>query len=274
MKSPSVGRAAARGVEDRGGGEAALLARRPADEGRHLVDRAEAAHRDLGEHEVDVLCGIWSKIAVRTAAGVTALTVTPLPRELLAERLGEADHRRLRRRVGRGVGVALLAGDRGDVDDAPVVRLAACPARPPCCSGRAPSELTSKTSRQPSSGKSTTGAFGPVMPALQTRMSMPPSASRRPPAPPPRPPRASVTSSGTAMPPVSTATRLGRGAVAVPDRDAGALRRHAQRHRPADARPAAGDDSPAPGETSREVHAFLPRLRRTLARRPDGRQTR
>ena len=34
----------------------------------------EAAARDLREHVVDVLCVIWSKIAVLAAAGVTQLT--------------------------------------------------------------------------------------------------------------------------------------------------------------------------------------------------------
>ena len=38
-------------------------------------------------------------------------------RELLAERLGEADQPGLRGAVVRGVRVAFLAGDRGDVDD-------------------------------------------------------------------------------------------------------------------------------------------------------------
>src|SRR5688572_30083928 len=41
--------------------------------------------------------------------------------ELLAERFRQPDHRRLGGAVGRGVGVALLAGDRGDVDDAAVI---------------------------------------------------------------------------------------------------------------------------------------------------------
>ena len=41
--------------------------------------------------------------------------------QLLAERLGQRDDAGLRRRIGGGVRIALLAGDRGDVDDAAVV---------------------------------------------------------------------------------------------------------------------------------------------------------
>ena len=41
--------------------------------------------------------------------------------KLLAERLGQRDDAGLRRRIGGGVRIALLAGDRGDVDDAAVV---------------------------------------------------------------------------------------------------------------------------------------------------------
>ena len=42
-------------------------------------------------------------------------------RQLLAERLGQRDDAGLRRRIGDRVRIALLAGDRGDVDDAAVV---------------------------------------------------------------------------------------------------------------------------------------------------------
>ena len=44
-------------------------------------------------------------------------------RELLAERLGQADDAGLGGRIGGGVGVAFLAGDRGDIGDAAVVPL-------------------------------------------------------------------------------------------------------------------------------------------------------
>ncbi len=44
-------------------------------------------------------------------------------RQLLAERLGERDDPGLGRRIRHRVGIAFLAGDRGDVDDAAVSRL-------------------------------------------------------------------------------------------------------------------------------------------------------
>src|SRR5205085_4373693 len=41
--------------------------------------------------------------------------------EFLAERLGQADHARFGGRIGRGVRIAFLTSDRGDVDDPPIV---------------------------------------------------------------------------------------------------------------------------------------------------------
>ncbi len=66
-------------------------------------------------------CVIWSKIAVRTAAGRHAVGADAGLRELLAERLGQTDHGRLRCTVRRRIRVAFLAGDGRDVHDAPVV---------------------------------------------------------------------------------------------------------------------------------------------------------
>src|SRR5689334_2294442 len=54
-RSRSVGGTSAGGVEHGARGERALLARHEADQGRDLPDLAEAANRDLREHEVDVL---------------------------------------------------------------------------------------------------------------------------------------------------------------------------------------------------------------------------
>ena len=65
-------------------------------------------------------CVSWSKIAVFAAAGVTAVDQDVVLGEFLAERLGQRDQAGLRGRIMRGVGVAFLAGDRGDVDDAAV----------------------------------------------------------------------------------------------------------------------------------------------------------
>src|SRR5690242_334683 len=53
-KTRSVGRAPAREVEHGSGREGALLGAQPRDQGRDLLDRAEAPHRDLREHELHV----------------------------------------------------------------------------------------------------------------------------------------------------------------------------------------------------------------------------
>src|SRR5688500_7605426 len=51
----SVGRSSARQIENGTGRERTLFRREPAYERRDLVDGAEAGHRDLRQHEVDVL---------------------------------------------------------------------------------------------------------------------------------------------------------------------------------------------------------------------------
>jgi hypothetical protein len=67
-------------------------------------------------------CDIWSKIAVRTAAGVTQLArmpVLPVP----SQRLGEPDDRAFDALYADGVRVAFLPGHRRDVHDSAVVLL-------------------------------------------------------------------------------------------------------------------------------------------------------
>src|SRR5258708_9121998 len=51
----SVSCAATGKVEDRAGGEGAILGAGPADGGGDFLDQAEAAHGNLGQHVVDVL---------------------------------------------------------------------------------------------------------------------------------------------------------------------------------------------------------------------------
>jgi hypothetical protein len=81
----------------------------------------EAAARDLGQHVVDVLLGhLLEDPGARRGRG-DAVDGDVVAGEFLAERLGERDDAGLGGRIGRGVGVALLAGDRGDVDDAAVI---------------------------------------------------------------------------------------------------------------------------------------------------------
>ncbi len=66
---------------------------------------------------------IWSKMAVFTAAGVTQFTACSVSASSLPSDLVRRDQARLARAVGAGIGIAVLAGHRGDVDDA---------ARQPC----------------------------------------------------------------------------------------------------------------------------------------------
>ena len=74
-------------------------------------------------------CFIWSKISVLAAAGVMQFTKMFEVGQFLAERLGQPDQAGLGRRVVRGVRVAFLAGNRGDVHDPAPAVLAACAAR-------------------------------------------------------------------------------------------------------------------------------------------------
>ena len=86
-----------------------------------LLDRDEAAARDLRQHEVDVLLRHLVEDRGLRRRRRDAVDRDVVGRELLAERLGQRDHAGLRRRIGRRVRIAFLAGDRGDVDDAAVV---------------------------------------------------------------------------------------------------------------------------------------------------------
>src|SRR5215216_5284387 len=53
----SVGCPAARQIERRTGGKSAKVRCKPGDHLGHFLDFAEAVHRDLGEHVLDVLLG-------------------------------------------------------------------------------------------------------------------------------------------------------------------------------------------------------------------------
>src|SRR5689334_20676575 len=57
VRGMSVRGAPAGDVEDAGGRERAFLRREPSDQRRDLLDLDEPAHRDLREHEPDVLVG-------------------------------------------------------------------------------------------------------------------------------------------------------------------------------------------------------------------------
>ncbi len=88
-----------------------------------LLHQYEALLRDLRQHEVDVLLrhlvedrGLGRRRRHRVDQDVVR-------GELLAERLRQRDQAGLGGRIMRGVRIAFLAGDRGDVHDAPVLLL-------------------------------------------------------------------------------------------------------------------------------------------------------
>ena len=93
----------------------------PGDHVGGFLDLEEAAAGDAAQHVVDELglelvedAGLGGRRGDRVDGDVVLGA-------LLADRLGHADDAGLGGGVGGGVGVALLAGDRGDVDDAAVV---------------------------------------------------------------------------------------------------------------------------------------------------------
>jgi hypothetical protein len=84
-----------------------------------FVDFEEAPARNLRQHVVDMRLLHLVEDARARRGRRHAVDRDIHPGEFLAERLGEADHARFRRRIGRGVGIAFFARDRGDVDEPP-----------------------------------------------------------------------------------------------------------------------------------------------------------
>ena len=93
------------------------------DQRRDFVDLPEPPHRNFRHHVGDVLLGRLLQHLGLDHGRRDAVDAHARGRKLLAERLGERDHAGLRGGIGAGVRIALLAGDRGDVDDAPVAAL-------------------------------------------------------------------------------------------------------------------------------------------------------
>ncbi|PAV66636.1 hypothetical protein WR25_23081 [Diploscapter pachys] len=113
----SVGRPPARRVEGRRGGEAAFLAGHEADHRRAFRNFAQPPHRNLAAHIIDLaLRQLREDRALERRRG-QRIGDDALARQFLAQGFGEADHARLRGRIGGGVRVALLARDGRHVDD-------------------------------------------------------------------------------------------------------------------------------------------------------------
>src|SRR5919198_1374909 len=118
-----VGGTTAGNVEHRAGGERAFVGREPAHERGDLLHLDETSHRDLGKHVLRELRRHLLEDRRLRRGGRYAVDEHATLGELLAERLGERDQAAFGGGIGGGVGIALLAGDRGDVDDAAVARL-------------------------------------------------------------------------------------------------------------------------------------------------------
>ncbi len=92
----SVGRASAGNVEHLTCRERAVLGGREGDEGRDLLDLHEAGARDLREHEVDVLLRDLVEDRRPRSRGRDGIDGDVLGRQLLRQRLGQADDARFR----------------------------------------------------------------------------------------------------------------------------------------------------------------------------------
>ena len=119
----SIRRPAAGNVEHRAGGERAIFRRQPGHHRREFFDQHEASFGIFDSMKSICCCVSWSKIAVFGRRWCHRVDEDVVLREFLAERFGQRDQAGLRGRIVRGVGIAFLAGDRGDVDDAAVFLL-------------------------------------------------------------------------------------------------------------------------------------------------------
>src|SRR5690348_24549 len=114
----SVRRAAAGDVEYRAGRKRAFVRAQPGDERRYLVRLPHSAHRNLRDHVLEVRLRHLLQHRSRDHGRSYAVDEDAGARNLFGQGLGEADHPRLRSRIGGRVWVAFLARYRGDVDDA------------------------------------------------------------------------------------------------------------------------------------------------------------
>ena len=102
-------------------GERAFLGGQPRHQGGHLGRGPDPAHRNLGDEHVDGLLRHLLEQFGADDGGGDGMYENALGGDFFRQGLGKADHAGLRRGVGHQRRVALLAGDGGDVDDAPVL---------------------------------------------------------------------------------------------------------------------------------------------------------
>src|SRR5882672_11082931 len=118
---PSIRRPPARNVEHRAGRERALRRGAERHQAGDLLDLDEATARDLCEHVGDVLLGHLVEDRSLGDGRGHAIDRDVVARQFLAQRFRQRDHAGFGGRVRAGIGVAFLAGDRRNVDDAAVV---------------------------------------------------------------------------------------------------------------------------------------------------------
>src|SRR4029079_14417396 len=121
--SRSVSGAPAGNIESESGGERVLFGNHEGDHGRDLVDLDKTAARDPRQHEIDVALGDLLENRGPGGGRSNGIDGYMVSRQFLAERLGERNDAGFRGRIGGGVRIAFLAGDRGDIGDAAVILL-------------------------------------------------------------------------------------------------------------------------------------------------------
>jgi hypothetical protein len=112
----------ARNIEHRAGRERAILRREPRDHRRELFDVDETVHWNLRQHVVDMLLRHLAEHFGLGRRRRDAIDQHAGRRQFLGQRFRQSDQAGFRRRIMRGVRIAVLAGDGSDVDDAPVAR--------------------------------------------------------------------------------------------------------------------------------------------------------
>ena len=122
----SVDGAAARDIEHRAGRERAVLRGQPGNHRGDFLNQHKAVHRDLGQHVVDVFLLHLSEHFRLRRRRRDAIHQDFLVASSLASDLVSPISPAFEARIVRRVRIALLAGDRGNVDDPPVTAAIMC----------------------------------------------------------------------------------------------------------------------------------------------------
>src|ERR1041385_4874912 len=116
----SVSRPSAGQIEHRSGAEGTVGRAEPGHERGGFLLQSESPHWNLGQHIVDVFLGDLLEDVGLDDGGGNAVDEDAGGGEFLPQGFGERDDASLGRAVVGGIGIALLAGNGGDIDDPPV----------------------------------------------------------------------------------------------------------------------------------------------------------